>query len=1112
MTVRKGIIPVLAAPLLDPGSGRITMELPAGLTIAEIVDQALPDKGLPREYIRVALVSPSGSAIVLHATWDRVRPRPGVRVVIRVVPGKDALKSILSIVVSIAAVALGAFFAPMLAGTLGIGAAGWQGIVSLGVTVLGNLLINALIPPPKPDDEQKNRYQISGWRNRLDPDGAVPEVLGSIRFAPPFACLPHTQIIGGDQYVASAFCLGYGRVVSDDFRIGETSLAEYSNVEIEVREGLADDAPLSLMPTQVAEENVGAELTRPLPRDELGEAVAGEAIETPVTRTTGADASGASIIVAFPAGLFSTDKKGRLRSSAVSIKVQQRLVQAEEWQDVITLDITAHKREAFFRQHSWSFPSRGRWQIRLIMLTPETTSMQISRRVSWAALQTIRPEYPFNFPKPLALIAVRVKATHQLNGQLDNFNVRARRVPLDYDHETESWIARETRNPAALFRHVLQSPANTRRASNAGIDLEQLEAWHDFCRIKGLKYDRIIDDPSMSLRDVLTEIAAAGRASPRHDGRRWGVVIDRPQELVVDHFSARNSFAFRVSRSYVRYPDGIRVQFLDETNDNKPAERFVPWPGNEGGPMDVVERMEHPGKTDPDEIFRETRRRMYEVIHRPDTYRISLDGPVGVATRGDRVMLSADTIERTQIAARVRSASGRLIEIDESVIMEGGKAYAVRFRVFEEADDTIGTSVVRTVLTSPGESSLLVLTSDGALPAAGDLVHFGIAGSESSSLVVTAVEAGQDLSSHLRLIDAAPIIDELTDALDIPAWSGRVGAEIDENLLQPSAPRFTSIMSGMEGTERINGVDFLLEPGSGAIITALFEIDHRLVGASSWTTLAMPAANGGGSLDLYAFGNDIQLRARGVSPAGIAGPYTAIITLTVGSNDIAIPAALDSTMIEVGALLGGAVIQFATGDDAATTQVQVYRSTVASLDREEDAVGEPVLVQPSRSYSTPIGDTTRQNLLTNGEFDNAGTWTLGAGWSIGSGVASKAASSASAIEQPLAAEAGKYYRITFTLSAVAAGTITPCLTGGTTRAGTARAANGDHSDRIQAVTGNSTFGFLASSTFEGSLDGAVAYLETTTCLAQGVHYIWLEPQNDDGVPGLVAGPFAVTIR
>lgn len=1114
MAGQKGLIPVLAAPMIDPAAGRVDMFMTVGSTIAEIVKAALPDlQPADMRYCRVALVSERGSIIVPHEHWRSVRPREGVRVVIRLVPGKNALKSILQIVVAIAAVALGQFWGAGLAGTFGLGAQAWSGIIGLGISVIGNLLINALIPPPKQETlEAENRYTITGWRNRLEPDGAVPLVLGTVRYAPPFGAYTYTEIVGDWQYLVCMFCFGYGPLKLSGFRIGDTDIAEYDEVEMEVREGRPGDAPLSLFPRQIVEESIGAELLKPLPRDDLGEVIKdGAANEEPVVRTTGGDASGASVILAWPAGLLRYNDEGQARAHVVRVRIEQRPIDADDWQQVSVIEVNARKLEAFYRQHTWDFPTRGRWQVRCVMETPETTDTKIQQRTTWAALQTIRPEYPLNFPEPLALVSVRVKATHQLNGQLDNFNALVSRPCLDYEHTTGQWIDRATSNPASLYRYVLQSPANPKAVSDSTLDLDALADWHDFCRLKGLNYDRAIEDKSTTMRDLLTEIAAAGRASPRHDGLKWSVTIDRPDKMLVDHISPRNSYDFRGSRSYVEPPDGFRAQFLDATNDFKAAERIVPWPGKEGAEMRLVEALDMPGKVWPDEIYREARRRMYEAMHRPDVYTVSQDGPIRVATRGDLVHLSSDVINRVQVAARIKSVSGRLIEIDDTVTMEAGKSYAIRFRTGLSEEDTIGVSVVRTVVTVAGERSSFVVNGEGDMPLAGELLHFGEASTVDYALVVTDVEAGEDFSSHLRLIDAAPVIDQLVDAEDIPAWSGRSGTEIDQSGLFPPAPRFTSIRSGISGTGEAARIDYLIEPGSGAVGSASFEIDHRQIGTTVWNTITIPAANGGGSLTAYPNGTGVHMRARAFSSAGTPGPYTAVTAFVVGADDAALPGGLPEDDIAIGALLGGAVVQFLTGDDTAVTRVQLYRSTSSSLNRDTDTVGL-IAVEPSRSYSVPLGDTTRQNLLTNGGFDSTGTWTLGTGWAIGSGKATKTAGTASAITQPLAATSGSYYRIGFMLSDVAAGNITPRLTGGTTVNGLARTANGMFSDRVQAASGNVTFGLDASATFAGALDDVFAYLETATCLAQGVHYFWLEPQNTDGVAGPISGPFTVTIR
>lgn len=1115
-------VPVLAAPLIDPAAGRIDLDLPAGLTVGEIVSLALPDATeRDLQHLRVALVTPNGMAVIERHQWSVVRPKPGVRVVIRVVPGKQILKAVLLIVVSIAAIALGQLWAPALAGTWGLGATAWAGIIGLGVTVVGSLLVNALIPPSTPktkDTTRSETYTISGWQNAFQPDGIVPEIVGSIRYAPPFAARSYSEIVGDVQYIRAVFCLGYGGdhgLEISSLRIGETSIDEYDEVEIETRQGLATDLPLTLYPRQVVEESVGAELVRPLPRDDAGNLTGGASIETPVVRTTGADASGCSVIFGFAGGLGTVDDNGNTRSMTVTIRIRQRrrltATTHTDWTDVITLNISAAKLEGIYRQHSWNFAERGRYEIEVTRLTDEQTSTRTQARSSWLAIQTLRPEYPLAFPWPLALIAVRVKATYQLNGSLDNLNGLVERYCLDWDSNTETWVVRLTSNPASLYRYTLQSPSNPRPVPDAEIDLDTLADWHTFCRLKGLKYDAAHDD-DRTLRERLSDIAVAGRASPRHDGKRWSVVIDRPQTLVVDHVNPRNSWDFKWSRTYFEPPHGFRVKFLDASNDYKQAERLVPWPGH-SGPITLTEQLELPGKTDPDEIWIESRRRMYEALYRPDTFTCMQDGPARVATRGDLVAASYDVLERTQVAARVKEIGGeRLVVLDDVVTMVAGRSYGIRFRTFADEDDTIGISTLRPVLTIVGEQRSVLLEGTGALPLTGDIVHFGELLTESLPLVVTRVEAGEELSSALRLVEAAPIIDELTDEEVPPAWSGRAGSEVGDNTGQPPAPKIASIKTGVAGTGVAGRISLLVAPGSGSIESQTFELQHRLNGATVWNTVSFPAVDGGRDLDVYATGDPVQLRCRAISPAGVPGGYTTVVMVTVGGNDKPLPTDLDDAMISIAPLLGGAVVMFSSTDDANTVSVQIYRSLSSTLDRATDAAGAPIAVTPSQSYSEPVGDGTRESVITAGSFSSGAAWIHGSDWDVAGGVASHDPGVAGDISQALAAVAGKVYRIQFTVSGRTAGSVRPVLQGGSSVQGAARNANGQFSDRLVAVTGNDTVAFRADSSFNGSIDDVVVFVETSTCLEIGTHHFWLEPFNSDGSAGPTSGPFSVNIR
>ncbi|MFV0409661.1 MAG: phage tail protein, partial [Paracoccus sp. (in: a-proteobacteria)] len=698
---------------------------------------------------------------------------------------------------------------------------------------------------------------------------------------------------------------------------------------------------------------------------------------------------------------------------------------------------------------------------------------------------------------------VRVKATHQISGQLDNLTALARRVCLDWDQASSRWIKRATSNPASLYRLVLQHPSNPKRVADSELDLELLQDWHEICTSKSLAYNRVLDQAGTSLRDVLTEIAAAGRATPRHDGTRWGVVIDRPQELVVDHIGPRNSWGFKIGRTYNDPPQALVVTFNDETNDYKQTQRVIPRPGYTGE-IDLTEALSLPGITDPDLIYRETLRRWYEILHRPDTYELIQDGVTGVTTRGDLVRISHDIPSSVQVSARVVDTQGVLMLLDEEVKMISGVDYNLRFRRFSE-NDTIGTSQIRSVVRKTGRTNLIELTGPGYRPKTGDQVFFGPVGQESFEAIVTGTEVTEDMCTILRLVDAAPEIDALTDAAVIPAWSGRVGAELDDNLLEPSAPIWKRIYSAVTSAGRPVDIEYLISAGTGAVGSARFEIDRRIAGASGWSTITIPAASGGGDIAGYASGNSVELRARAISVADIAGPYGPTITHLVGKGGSGLPLALDEDSISVTALLGAALVQFAGGSDKNTRQIQIYRSMSPVLDREIDAVGSPITVSAGGSYSKAIGDTTRANKLSSS------AWTAGGGWTVSGGTASHAGGTAGELSQSVSLGTGKFYRFGLVVSGASAGSLTPRLTGGSTVSGDVLTGSGLQRGRLQAVTGNNEFGLMASYDFDGAITSAVLYLQTASCLAQGTHYLWLEPQTADGAPGPVTGPYTLEV-
>lgn len=1108
-------VPVQTTSLIASGPRPVPVEMPVGLTIREIVGRVLPE--LPPEQwaeLRVTLTTPRGTVSVEMALWHRVRPRAGVRTLIRVVPRGDnnILRNVLIAVVSVAAMALGAFLAPIIVPAGGAIATLVQGAITTGVTVAGSLLIKALVPPTVTKtgtrEVASESYAINGWQNELRPNAAIPFVAGRIRFAPPFAARPYTEIKGDQQYVRALFCIGYGPVKISDIRIGETPISEFDDVDIQIREGRPGDAAITLVNKQIIETGESLEVLPPQSDNPDADPDEGASYYmVPLVRLTASNVTEANAIFSFSAGLFRVDDEGEIKSHTVQVLVRYRLAGTSTWHTVTTLKFKAKKREAIWRQHRWSFPTRGKYEVEFTRLTSGATDTKVSDRVHLVTLQSIRPERPINFNTNLALLAIRVRATHQLNGALDRVSVLAERYAPVWDGET--WSEGLSRSPASAYLAALQGAANAFPVPEAGIDLDQIAAFSEFCEAKGLKYDRVHEGDE-TLGEALQAIASAGRASPQHDGVHWNVVTDRPLDIVSDHLSPRNTSGFSWTRSYFEPPDGFRVSFLDETNDYKLSERVIPWPGASGS-VDLTEALDLPGKTDPDEVWREARRRMYELIHRPDDFTVGREGIGHPVMRGDQVLVSTDLLSTVQAAARVLRVSGALVVIDDVVTMAGGKEYGLRW--MSPADEIgAGNSVLRQVVTEAGPTDALQLIEPDILPDPGTLVHFGPLEEVSYSLRVRAVEPGEDASTVYRLVASAPEIDALTDAEEPPVWDGSVGLEGDPVVLVLSPPVIDAIEDGLLSTGDPDGLTVLFTAGDGPVRTSSVRIEHRLSSAGAYDNLTVPSGDGGADIPGYTAGDTVAVRLVGIASDGTESGPSAVKIVTIGADDPSTPLPLTSSSIAVSGGLGHATVTFGTGADDALAKVQIYRvPSGAVLDRNTHAIGAPVAVTSGTTITVTDGDATRSNIAFNGSFNDLSNWTTGAGWSIAAGVATHAPGAPGDIEQTTSLTAGINYRGSVLVTGVTAGTLAPMMQGGADVTADPISASGVALFDLAAVSGNTSFGFAASSAFDGAIDDVVLIVATPSCAPAGAWDYYLEPLNEAGGAGPISAAFAATI-
>lgn len=290
--------------------------LPVGRSIAAIINEVQPETWLHRH----AHVYLNGDYVPMEL-WSRVKPKAGTQLSIRLVPmggGGGGRKNPLSTVLSLAVSAALPGLTPGISNFFG---GGLIGRFAMGAfSLAAHLVINAIAPPPKPrfnaGVRESQTLFIQGARNETKPFGRVPKVLGRHRFVPPLGASAYTETVGNDQYLRMLFVWGYGPLQITDLKIGETPLADFTDVTVETREGYDDDAPITLYTNNVIQNDLQVTLTNAVGY---------------VTRTTDTEADEISVDITFPSGLVAFADDGSKGTASVSVEIQYSPKGLNQW-------------------------------------------------------------------------------------------------------------------------------------------------------------------------------------------------------------------------------------------------------------------------------------------------------------------------------------------------------------------------------------------------------------------------------------------------------------------------------------------------------------------------------------------------------------------------------------------------------------------------------------------------------------------------------------------------------------------------------------------------------------------------------------------------------------
>jgi len=445
------------------------------------------------------------------------------------------------------------------------------------------------------------------------------------------------------------------------------------------------------------------------------------------------------------------------------------------------LDIKGNQTESLRRTVRIKFPERGQYDIRLRRITLDSTSDSVIDQSAWTALKSVRYEPPINLANQCGT-AMRIKATDQLNGALDQFNVIAQNVIPDYDIDLDEWVPRITSNPASLYRYVLQSSANAKALPDEKINIDDLQEWHTHCEEQDYSYNRVIDYDT-TVDAVLKDICSAGAASPAIvDGKRT-VVVDKIKDTIVQMVTPRNSWGYTGEMIYPTTPHAFRVQFRNAEEGYIQDEIIVYDDGYDETNATEFEGLELQSCTNPVLAFKTARRYLASVRLQPETHTFMMDVENLNALRGDRIVLEHDVPIIGVGDGRIKNVltSGddpdtvTGVALDDTITIPNDSSYYMRIRL----DD--GTQIYKELNTTVGETSksfdFATPFSIDDTPTEGDLCYIVEAGGE-LDLIITKIEPQDDLTARITAINYAPERFDAENA-PIPQFDSKITSPLE---------------------------------------------------------------------------------------------------------------------------------------------------------------------------------------------------------------------------------------------------------------------------------------------------------------------------------------------
>jgi len=470
------------------------------------------------------------------------------------------------------------------------------------------------------------------------------------------------------------------------------------------------------------------------------------------------------------------------------------------------LRISGNSQNQVYATASFTPKERASYKVRITRdRSYSSKTFQTTDALTLYSISTRFDRAPILTDKRHLFLELKVKATNQINGNVDNLSGTASSVLEVYDPNTQTWNKEISRNPAWVFSDLLTGEVNKRAIDKSRLDTDSLVEWAAFSDevVTSQTAIQFVDprfscdfilDYETTLQQLLNSVGNAAQASLNLIDGKYGVLIDREKTVPVQIFTPRNSWGFSSSRKYTEAPDAINVRFVDPGLNWKATEITVYDDGFDKTNADRIDDLSTFACTSQQQAWRFGRYMMAQNRLRQETISISTDFEYLVCTRGDYVQITQDVMKVGGRPARVRTVSGTTITIDDGIETISGLNYGYTYR-------SSGGSFYTDTLTVVDFETFEL---DGEIPDKGDLIVIGEVGDLVFDCIVASITPQNDLTAQISLVEKADAIYDAETGVAVPEYD----PQLNTDTVGQSAPNAVEDLEVVENTYRVLGRDY----------------------------------------------------------------------------------------------------------------------------------------------------------------------------------------------------------------------------------------------------------------------------------------------------------------